>query len=86
MTKQQAYELAQQELPNCVYYEIKDRAIEIYAGAFLEWGNDNTYYCEIEPDGRKVWVDALQMDLKRYTLDELIIEFEKNTGTKKEDL
>ena len=76
MTKQRAYELAQQELPNCVYYEIKDRAMEIYAAAFSEWVNNN--YWSVEINCITKWSNIFQRELsKEYTTAELLIEFEK---------
>ena len=76
MTKQRAYELAQQELPNCVYYEIKDRAMEIYAAAFAEWTEDN-WLCIEKNETKSIWYSNRDDINIEYTTTELITEFEK---------
>ena len=77
MTKQRAYELAQQELPNCVYYEIKDRAMEIYAAAFAEWTDQNNFI-KSSSGNFPNWMKVVKGVITRKTTAELLIEFEKS--------
>ena len=81
MKKQQAYELAEKELQdkNIVgfgyhYTKAKDRSMEIYAAAFAEWAIIENY-TKI-PTGS--WIVRDLIVRKRYTIAELITEFEKS--------
>ena len=76
MTKQQAYELAEKEiLPYFEFEIIQDRSMEIYAGAFAEWTNNN-YWGE-ENEGVMKWFDEGDDFVKRHITAELITKFEK---------
>ena len=81
MTKQRAYVIARAELWSKAVTEkqIKDRSIEIYAGAFAEWVPEKGWVSWLNWDnsGEVLWCRRYHEDKKNYTTAELLIEFEK---------
>lgn len=77
MTKQHAYELAEAEHPNG-YFEVYDRAMEIYAAAFTEWVEE--HYVGFRIKTRLFYEKSaceIGENMSRLTASELITQFEK---------
>lgn len=77
MTKQQAFELAEQEVTSYTsVFEKYNRAMEIYAAAFAKW-TDGNYFLKENEDGSQNWMHVSAYGNDTYTIAELITKFEK---------
>ena len=80
MTKKQAYELASKEFPkfNTHLLERSARAMEIFAGAFAEYVEDNWIYISLTPNKERQYASKFYgFKTGFYSTLELISEFEK---------
>ena len=73
-----AYELTRKEFPNggVLIDTIKDRSMEIFAGAFAEWANMESYIMGVY-DGKVIWFKYFLNNTGEFTTSQLITEFEK---------
>ena len=79
MTREQAYQQADTEnlfATDQTNTDIIFRAMAIFAGAFTEWANMESYVMGVY-DGKVLWFKYFINNTAEYTTSQLIAEFEK---------